>query len=144
MIAVQIEKEIKEENKVVGRFTLRQVVCFGIALIILAIYYFFVKPTMDMFVPAAIILGAGVWYFGFHTINGMHTEYFVIKSIKETVQMNLNRRYRSRNNYVVLLNDSYKSDRQEDMSDPRKRRYLKKRERFDRRRHRKTKLVSYR
>ena len=143
MIAVMIEKEVKEENRVIGKFTLRQVICFGIAVIILALYYFFVRPTMDMMVPAGIVLGAGVWYFGFHTRNGMHTEYFVIKKICEMVLANINRRYRTKNEYISMFNEGYAKEKADDLRDHKKKQYFKKLNRKDHKRRKKSKMKGY-
>ena len=143
MISVQIEKEIKEENKIVGNFTLRQVICFVIAFVILGVYYYIVRPTMDMIVPVGIILGGGVWYFGFHKRNGMHTEYFVIKKTKEFILANLNRKYRTKNKYVTMLNAAYMADKTADFSDKKKKRYAKKQLKQETRRRKKSRIKAY-
>ena len=74
-------------------------------------------------------------------LNGMNMEYFLIKKVKQYVLMNNSRKYRTKNGYVRILNEAYQKDRNEDMSDRRKRSRLKKRERQGR--WKKTRMVPY-
>lgn len=128
MISVKVEKELKGENKIIAFFTFRQAICATVVLIILALYYFLMRPTTDMLVPVALLLGAGAWYIGWHEKNGMHTEYFIFKKIKEAVLMNTNRKYRTKNQYINLYNDAYREDRNKDLLDNKKKHIIKKRE----------------
>lgn len=143
MISVKVEKELKGENKIIAWFTFRQAICAGLVLVILALYYFLMKPTTDMLVPVALILGALAWYIGWHEKNGMHTEYFIFKKIKENILMNTNRKYRTKNQYISLFNEAYKSDRDKDLLDKKKKHIVKNRTKKTARKIKKSKLKAY-
>lgn len=143
MISVKVEKELKGENKIIAWFTFRQAICAGLVLVILALYYFLMKPTTDMLVPVALILGALAWYIGWHEKNGMHTEYFIFKKIKENILMNTNRKYRTKNQYISLFNEAYKSDRDKDLLDKKKKHIVKNRTKKAARKIKKSKLKAY-
>lgn len=126
MISVKIEKEIKGENKIIGNFTLRQALCFAFDLIVLGIVYFFLKPTEDVIILIGGALGFGTWYIAFHKKNGMPSEYFLIKKIKEKVLKNTDRAYKTKNKYITMLNAGYLRDRNADLSDKKTAKIVKK------------------
>ena len=141
MITLEIEKEIKNENKIIMGFTMRQAVTFGAVLVILVLEYLLIRPSSNILIISGIALGSGAYYLSFHKKNGMNMEYFLIKKVKQYVLMNNSRKYRTKNGYVRILNEAYRDDRNKDMSDRRKRKRLKKRERQGR--WKKTRMVPY-
>lgn len=126
-ISVKVEKEIKQENHVIGRFTVRQVAFLGVALILEGLFYLIVRPEIELFMGIGMILGVIAWYFGFHKKNGIPVEYFLLKKIKQMCLRNYQRRYKSRNKYIVMLNAYYEKKRILDLSDRQKARIIKKR-----------------
>lgn len=140
-IAVKVEKEIKQENHVIGRFTLRQVAFLGAALLLEGVFYLIVHPGLELFMGIGMILGVVAWYFGFHKKNGIPVEYFIFKRIKQMCLRNYQRRYMSRNKYIVLLNAYYDKKRIADLNDRKKARIIKKRDK-KRRMHR-SKIRAY-
>ena len=128
MIMVTIEKEIKQENHIIGRFTLRQTAFIGGALILLTLFYLIGKPNSDIMFFVGLIVGAAAWYLGFHKKNGLPPEYFLWKKLKAVILMNFQRKYRTRNRYITMLNNSYRADRMADLQDKKKAKILKRRE----------------
>lgn len=106
MISVRVEKEIRTENRVIGKLTFRQAICFLIVIVITIGAYYIIRPNdfTDM-VPIALTLGVIAWYFGFHKKSGIYMEYFFLKKIKDIYLMNHSRRYRTKNAYYKLLNE---------------------------------------
>ncbi len=129
MITLEIEKEIKNENKIILGFTLRQAVTFGAVLVILVGEYFLIRPTSNILIISGIALGAMAYYLSFHKKNGMNMEYFLVKKVKQYILANNARKYRTKNEYVRIMNEAYRRDRNRDMGNPEKRKRLKKRER---------------
>ncbi len=142
MITVSVEKEIKQENKVVKSFTMRQVAFMGAALTIAAIFYFLARPDASTAMGFGACMGTLAWYFGFHKKNGLPVEYFLWKKIKTVVLMNFSRRYRTRNMYITMLNRSYQDDLEKDLQDKKKARIIKNRRK--QREHKRSKIRAYR
>lgn len=129
MIAVRIEKEIKQENRVIGKFTFRQAIWFLIVGAVTVAAYFVIRPSdfTDM-VPVGMSLGLVAWYFGFHKKHGIYMEYFFLKKVKEWFAGNRVRKYRSKNGYFELMNREYGRMKSAEMKDREKRWAIKKRE----------------
>ncbi len=143
MISVEVEKEIKQENRVIGKFTFRQALCFVLVALIVGIAYLIIKPSdpTDM-IPPCMVLGLAAWYFGFHKKSGLYMEYFLGKRAKDYILRNGNRKYRSKNAYYKMLNDAYNKDKADDLADKKKAKYIKKQEKKSRKK--KTKLKGFR
>lgn len=143
MVQVEIEKEIRQENRIFGRFTGRQVVCFGIVAAVEIAFYLIVHPEVDAIIFAGILLGIGAWYFGFHKKCGISMEYFWGKKIKAFILQNTSRKYRTKNRYVATLNRSYSADRSADMADKRTKKELHRQQKASAKAKKSTKLKSY-
>ncbi len=141
MITLEIEKEIKNENRIIMGFTLRQAITFGTVIVILLAEYFLIRPTSNILIISGIALGAAAYYLSFHKKNGMNMEYFLIKKVKQYILANSARKYRTKNGYVRIMNEACQRERMKDLNDPQKRRKLKKRER--RGRWKKTRMEGY-
>ncbi len=127
MITVSVEKEVKQENKVIKSFTVRQVLFITAALTAAGLFYFIARPSVSTAMGFGSCMGLLAWYFGFHKKNGLPVEYFLWKRIKTAILMNYQRKYRTRNMYITMLNAAYQEDRAEDMQDKKKARILKQR-----------------
>ena len=128
MISVKVEKEIKQENRVIGPFTLRQTVCLLIALITEVLFAVIVRPDLETGMGLGLCLGAIAWFFGFYKKNGIYIEYFLVKWVKLFCYRNFQRKYKTKNRYVLLMNEYYEKKRQQDMADRKKARQIKRRE----------------
>ena len=72
-------------------------------------------------------LGAAAYFLGFYKKNGLYAEYYLFKRVKGFIYQNERRRYRSKNRYITMLNRAYRRDLEQDLSDPQKKKYLKRR-----------------
>ena len=116
MISVEIEKEIKQENKVISKFTVRQALAFGIAAVITLLFSLIIQPDIDVIVVCGLLLGIIAYYFGFYRKDGIYMEYFVWKKIKCFILNNNFRKYHTKNKYIKLVNTQYITDRNEDLA----------------------------
>lgn len=128
MLSVKVEKEIKQENRVIGPLTLRQTVCLIAALIGVILFAVIVRPDLETGMGAGLILGAIAWFFGFYKKNGIYIEYFIIKRVKIFCFRNFQRKYRTKNRYIRLMNDHYEKERTADLSDKKRARKVKRME----------------
>ena len=126
MISVSVEKEIKQENRIIGNFTARQIICFGAMAFIAMVVYFIASPPIRKMIPLCLILGVIAWLFGFYKKNGLYIEFFLIKTLKTYIFRNMNRKYRTKNKYITLLNSAYNEDKMADMQDKRKKKIYEK------------------
>ncbi len=127
MITVNVEKEVRQENKVIKSFTVRQVLFIVAALLAAGLFYLIARPGVSTAMGFGSCMGVLAWYFGFHKKNGLPVEYFLWKRIKTAILMNYQRKYRTRNMYITMLNDAYEADRLSDMQDKKKARAVKQR-----------------
>ena len=127
MLSVKVEKEIKQENRVIGPLTLRQTVCLLLALIGVIIFYVIVRPDLETGMGAGLILGSIAWFFGFYKKNGIYIEYFIVKKVKMFCFGNFQRKYRTKNRYIRMMNDHYEALRAADLSDKKRAKLVKQR-----------------
>ena len=125
MISVQVEKEIKQENRIFGAFTTRQAIVLGVSAVFTVLFYLLTGITIDALMYFSLPLGAAAYFLGFYKKNGLYAEYYLFKSLKGFIYHNDRRRYRSKNRYITMLNRAYQKDREEDLSDPKKKKYIK-------------------
>lgn len=141
MISVQVEKEIKQENRIFGSFTLRQVAVLGTAAVLIIGFYMLTKSDMNTMMCIGMALGIAGYFIGFKKKNGMYMEYYAVKKIKEFIFMNNQRKYKTKNKYIVMMNKAYLDDKNADMQDKKKKKILEKR--IAKSKNRKTRLKSY-
>ena len=104
MIRQTIEKEIKQENVVVANLNARKTICIGVAVgcvIVLAVGFginFDVLPLLSMF------FGGLAFLFGWYKPSGMTFERLAIKKVKTAFYKSYQRRYRTSNQYVLMIN----------------------------------------
>ena len=127
MISVQVEKEIKQENKIFGAFTTRQAIVLGVSAVFTILFYLLTGITIDALMYFSLPLGAAAYFLGFYKKNGLYAEYYLFKRVKGFIYQNERRRYRSKNRYITMLNRAYRRDLEQDLSDPQKKKYLKRR-----------------
>ena len=127
MISVQVEKEIKQENKIFGAFTTRQAIVLSVSAVFTVLFYLLTGITIDALMYFSLPLGAAAYFLGFYKKNGLYAEYYLFKRVKGFIYQNERRRYRSKNRYITMLNRAYRRDLEQDLSDPQKKKYLKRR-----------------
>lgn len=116
MISVDIEKEIKKENKIIGSLNLRQTVCVLVGFVLAVLLYILTELPIDILAIPYIIIGAIVAYIGWPHKNNLTAEQIVGKKITRMIYKNETRKYRTKNKYVVLLNKAYSIQKQKDLS----------------------------
>lgn len=126
MISVEIEKEINQENKVIMDLNLRQFVC----LIILAISSIIIVAIMGMegnisLYPISAV-AALLFAFGWYKPNGLPFEKYAMKQLQTMLYGSNVRKYKTKNQYVVMVNDEYKRRKNIDMADPRLKKQIEK------------------
>lgn len=141
MLSVKVEREIKQENRVIGPFTLRQTICLLIALAGVASFIYIVKPDLETGMGVGLCLGAVAWFFGFYKKNGIYIEYFIIKKIKILCFKNAKRCYRTKNKYIGMMNEYYEEKRQADLLNKKRARLIRKEAK--RRKRKKEKMKAY-
>lgn len=117
MITVEIEKEINQENKVVLNFTIRQIVC----VILIVIFSLFVALVLKLDGEVAVypcaIFGALCFAFGWYKPDGIPFEKVLLKKIQVGLYGSNIRRYKTKNQYVIMMNNEYSRRRNIDYSD---------------------------
>lgn len=141
MISVQVEKEIKQENKIFMGLTMRQAVTVILVLVIIGLFYYFTRSDISVMTYFGVILGIAAYFVGFKKKNGLYIEYYIVKWLKGFIFMNSRRKYRTKNKYITMLNRAYNAEKLEDMQDRRKKKYIEKRDKATKTR--KTKLKAY-
>ena len=117
MITVEIEKEINQENKVVLNFTVRQIIC----VILIVIFSLFVALVLKLDAEVAVypcaIFGFLCCAFGWYKPDGIPFEKVLLKKIQVGLYGSNIRRYKTKNQYVIMLNNEYNRRRNLDYSD---------------------------
>lgn len=116
MLNIEINKEIKGDNKIIANLNFRQTIVSAIAGVILLVLYFSTKEAMPLeyFMLVAAIVGAIAWWFGWHTKSGLKGEQHLYIIIKNKIEGNKGRIYATKNKYVSLINDNKKNNKDSD------------------------------
>lgn len=138
-----IEKEIKQEHKVFWGLTMRQ----AISCVVVCVPIFFLNMGVEMPVFArvtiAAVAGLFLLLFAFKKYSGMTFECYFSKKIKRFVYKNSIRFYRTRNAYITTLNTVYKRMQTADSKDKKKSKYIKKTDKKQAKRRKKSKIKAY-
>lgn len=126
MISVEIEKEINQENKAIANLNLRQVICVGILAIAAIIMVVFLKLDSEILFYPVLALGSILWAFGWYKPNGIPFEKVLFKQIQSIIYGSNTRKYKTKNQYVIMVNEEYNRRKNIDMSDKRLRKQIEK------------------
>ena len=100
---VKIPEDIKAyENKAMGNFTMRQIICLGIVIVIVAPIFwvlFHFTNSIDISAIVACILGVPVMLCGFVKRDGIYLEKIIIEKYKEKKKYKVNRPFVMHNMY---------------------------------------------
>lgn len=125
MISREIEKEIKQENKVLLNLTMRQVICLSVAVICSVLIAVFLGLDFEIAVYPCLVIGILCFVFGWMKQDGIPMERVLVKRLQVYFYQNAVRVYKTRNRYVVMLNREYERRRQMDGRDKKLRKMLK-------------------
>ncbi len=129
MISVDIPKEIKQENKVVLMFTLRQFICVSAAGFLCFVIAVVFELEFSVSVYHSMVIGIVAFAFGWIKRDGLTMERLLMKYIQKAVYGNHVRLYRTKNRYIPLLNHVYASHKRIDERNRRAIRIAKKEKR---------------
>lgn len=142
MISVEIEKEINRENKVVANFNMRQTLCV-VAIVLFSLFCVFVlKIDYTISVYPCFVFGGLCLLIGWYKPNGVPFEAIVMKNLQAMFYGSNTRLYKTKNQYVTLLNDEYKRRQNIDLADKKVAKQVKKEAKKDERRIKKAKRKS--
>ena len=114
MKSVDIPKEIQQENKVVLMFTMRQLVCVGVAALLCFGIAVVLGMEFSLAVYPSIVIGIVAFAFGWVRQDGMSFERILLKRIQRRIYGNHVRAYHTKNMYVPLMNEEYARRREID------------------------------
>lgn len=138
MLSVDVEKEIQQKNKVFLGLTLRQIACVLFA-VICAIVFAIVLST-ELSVYPSLVVGVICWFFGWYSKDGLTAEKYLLKILKEKFYKNGERKYRTKNRYITLMNREYRRHERIDRADKKIAKALKKEQKQNKKRIRTTKM----
>ena len=117
MISVEIEKEINQENKVVMNFNLRQFICIIILVVFSIFAILFMKMSIDIVIYPITFVAVLLYAFGWYKPNGVPFEKIFIKKIQAIIYGSNTRKYKTKNQYVTMVNEEYNRRRNIDLAD---------------------------
>lgn len=126
MLNVDIEKEIKQENKVLLGLSMRKFICVVVSLLFAVIFALLFSMNFFVSIIPSMGVGAIAFAFGWIKFDGVPMEEFAFKKINEVFYGTKRRKYRTKNAYVTLLNEEYSRRRNIDMSNKKVKKSLKK------------------
>ena len=126
MLSVDIEKEIKQENKILLGLSMRKFICVGISLLFAILFALLFSMNFYVSIIPSMVVGAIAFAFGWIKFDGVPMEEFLFKKINEAFYGTKKRTYRTKNAYVTLLNKEYARRKQIDLANKQVRKSLKK------------------
>lgn len=135
MLSIKIEKEIKQENRIIFGLTLRQLICASSALAIMFIVWRVTGLSFSELTVPFCGVGLVFGMLGWFQKDGMKAEDYAVKYAKKSAYKNSKLKYRTQNKYVKLYNDAYSFDRNTDMKDKQKAKEIKQKQKAKRKRY---------
>lgn len=126
MVSVEVEKEIDHENKVILGMTLRQIVCMGIAGVLAVLVAFLMDWNLNIALFPMMIVAAICCAFGWYKPNGEPYEKYLFKLIRVTIYHGNKRKYKTKNQYVIMMNEEYQRRRNIDLANKKIAKQIKK------------------
>lgn len=131
MINVDIEKEIKQENKILFGLNMRQIICLSVALVISVILALILGYDSDLLIYPALAVGGLCFAFGWKKYDGLPMERVILRKVRDYVYKNDKRTYKTQNRYIAMMNEEYARRKYIDLSN---KKILKQVKRDDKRR----------
>lgn len=116
MIEIQIPKDIRKyEAKLIGPFTLRQLICFILGCIVAYVVYTLMSKInlSEDAMPIAMVSCAPVLAFGWIKPYGMPLEKFLQTALISTLLAPTERKYKTKNNFKITTDDHKKINQSE-------------------------------
>lgn len=132
MLSQEIEKEIQQENKVILNFTLRQVICLGVAVVCSVLIAVFLDMNFEIAIYPCFAIGGICFAFGWIKQDGIPMEKILLKKLQTYLYKNDVRVYRTKNSYTVMLNREYDRRRGIDSRDKKLKKLMKREEKAKR------------
>ncbi len=126
MLSVDIEKEIKQENKILLGLSMRKFICVGISLLFAILFALLFSMNFYVSIIPSMVVGGVAFAFGWIKFDGVPMEEFLFKKVNEAFYGTKRRKYRTKNAYVTLLNGEYSRRKQIDLSNKQVKKSLKK------------------
>lgn len=117
MVSREIEKEIDQENKILMGCTLRQLICIAIVCILSFVSAAVLGWNVKLAMYPVLLFGLLGYLFGWYKPNGETFEQFLMKYIRNHLYHGNYRHYKTKNQYVTMMNEEYKRRANIDNSD---------------------------
>lgn len=114
MLSIKVEKEIKQDNHVLGDLTLRQLICVTAAAAVCAVVWAVTRLDMNALMPVIVAAGVLAGVFGWVHKDGMHAEDYLMRLAKRLVYHSGRLKYRTSNAYVRLFNRASAEERKKE------------------------------
>jgi hypothetical protein len=125
MLSVDIEKEIKQENKILLGLSMRKFICVLRSVLMAIVFALLFSMNFYVSIIPSMVVGAIAFAFGWIKFDGVPMEEFLFKKINEAFYGTKKRTYRTKNAYVTLLNKEYARRKQIDLANKQVRKSLK-------------------
>lgn len=116
MKAIDVEKEIKQDNKVMLGLNLRQLFTSIVAVIIIILLVIFLGLDINMVTIPVVGVAVVAYLVGWYQRDGLRIENIIIKLVQTYLYKNGRRIYKTKNKYVLLYNQEYARHKQIDMN----------------------------
>lgn len=126
MISREIEKEIQQENKVILNFTMRQIVCLSVALVFSVLISVVLAWDFTIAIYPCFAIGAVCFAFGWMKQDGIPMERILVRKLQVYLYKNNVRVYKTKNRYVVMMNQEYDRRRMVDSGDKKLKKVVRK------------------
>lgn len=119
MLNLQIEKEVERKHGIIkGKdWDIRQTACLGGAILVTGLCWWIMHLDVIGIAIIGVVASAGAYFVGWYEKAGLKIEEILIKHFQASLYKNQRRSYHTRNGYVDLMNNAYRSLRNADMSD---------------------------
>lgn len=138
MLNVEIEKEIRLENKILLNFNLRQVICLCVAVALSVVCAVFLNMEFSLALYPCMVIGGVCFVFGWGKMEGLPMERILSKKLQTALYQNDVRVYKTRNRYISMLNREYDRRRVADLQDKRIKKQIKRERKIAKKRKKKS------
>jgi hypothetical protein len=126
MVSVEVEREIDHENKVILGMTVRQLICMGVAAVLAILIAALFGWNLNMALLPMGVVAAACCAFGWYKPNGETYEKYLFKLIRATLYRGNRRKYKTKNQYVTMMNEEYQRRRNMDLANKKIAKQIKK------------------
>lgn len=117
MLSMEIEKEINQENKVILGLNVRQIVCVGLIVLFAVLVIVVMGMDFEVAIIPMVLFAAVCGMFGWYKPDGIPFERVLLKKVQTMMYGSNVRKYKTKNQYVTMLNEEYSRRRNIDAGD---------------------------